>query len=284
MGLTLFLLAALAPPNLSGQSAGDRLMVFGDIASFYPPGHPRNCLLNNQFKRGEPVGFRMNALNPATGKRDRATELVVHLTYAGRTIDLPMRDRQTDRQPEREFWVAKWIVPEDRFKEVSAEDTAVPAGRLDDLVRAALEARAGGVRLFTPPEEHLGVAVLTMGGHVYRAAGADDAAFHYRYPLGAALQQAASYRDYFVQAVVVAGQPGRVPRLTYRDRQYGYESSSFNRKRDLPPIRLILVEEPAAGGARRYRSTTFEEALPGAFSTADFMPEAVDRFLGTAPR
>ena len=179
---------------------------------------------------------------------------------------------------------AKWIVPEDRFKEVSAEDTAVPAGRLDDLVRAALEARAGGVRLFTPPEEHLGVAVLTMGGHVYRAAGADDAAFHYRYPLGAALQQAASYRDYFVQAVVVAGQPGRVPRLTYRDRQYGYESSSFNRKRDLPPIRLILVEEPAAGGARRYRSTTFEEALPGAFSTADFMPDAVDRFLESAVR
>jgi hypothetical protein len=27
----------------------------------------------------------MTALNPATGKRDRATELVVHVTYAGRT-------------------------------------------------------------------------------------------------------------------------------------------------------------------------------------------------------
>ena len=24
-----------------------------------------------------------------------------------------MRDRQSDSQPEREFWVAKWMVPED---------------------------------------------------------------------------------------------------------------------------------------------------------------------------
>jgi len=86
--------------------------------------------------------------------------------------------------------------------------------------------------------------------------------------LGAALQQAATERDYFVRAVVVAGQPGRTPRLSYRDRQYGYEFSSFNRKRGLPPIRLILVEEPDVGSpsapsSRRYRATTFEEALPG---------------------
>ena len=109
----LILVAALAPSPLAGQSGGDRLILFGDVVYFYPPGNARNCLLNNQFKRGEPVGFRMNALNPATGKRDRATELVVHLTFAGKTIDVPMRDRQNERQPEREFWVAKWVVPED---------------------------------------------------------------------------------------------------------------------------------------------------------------------------
>ena len=109
-----FLIASLAPPTLSGQSGGgDRLVLFGDVVYFYPPGQPKNCLLNNQFKRGEPVGFRMNAVNPATGKRDRATELVVHLSYAGKALDIPMRDRQTDRQPEREFWVAKWMVPDD---------------------------------------------------------------------------------------------------------------------------------------------------------------------------
>jgi hypothetical protein len=109
----LLLIALMAPSPLAGQSGGERLVLFGDVVYFYPPGQPRNCLLNNQFKRGEPVGFRMNAINPATGKRDRATELVVHLTYAGKTLDIPMRDRQNERQPEREFWVAKWMVPDD---------------------------------------------------------------------------------------------------------------------------------------------------------------------------
>jgi cytidine deaminase len=178
---------------------------------------------------------------------------------------------------------AKWIVPEDRFPEAAAEGTGLPSGQLDALARSALGALPGGIRLFTPPEEHVAVAVLTTTGKVYRAAGADDAAFHYRYPLGAALQQAATERDYFVRAVVVAGDPGRTPRVSYRDRQYGYEFSSFNRKRGLAPIRLIVVDG-ARGGARRYRATTFEDALPGAFSTADFMPDAVDKFLQTAPR
>ena len=106
-------LIAMAPSSVSGQASSERLIIFGDVVYFYPPGHPRNCLLNNQFKRGEPVGFRINAINPATGKRDRTTELVVHLSYAGKTVDLPMRDRQNDKQPEREFWVAKWVVPDD---------------------------------------------------------------------------------------------------------------------------------------------------------------------------
>ena len=55
----------------------------------------------------------MTAINPETGKRDRATQLVVHLNYAGKTLDLPMRDRQTAQQPERDFWVLKWMVPND---------------------------------------------------------------------------------------------------------------------------------------------------------------------------
>ena len=112
-GLALVLLAVAAPSDVSGQAAGGGLVVYGDVVYFYPPGQPKNCLLNNQFKRGEPVGFRMTAINPATGKRDRTTELVVHLSFAGKTLDLPMRDRQNERQPEREFWVAKWMVPDD---------------------------------------------------------------------------------------------------------------------------------------------------------------------------
>jgi len=104
---------AMLATSLLGQSGVDRLIVYGDLVYFYPPGHPRNCILNSQFKRGEPLGFRMTAINPATGKRDRATELVVHLVYGGKTLDLPMRDRQNAQQPERDFWVTKWIVPDD---------------------------------------------------------------------------------------------------------------------------------------------------------------------------
>ncbi len=108
--------AALAASSfLAGQapSSGDRLVVYGDTVYFFGVGKPNNCILNSRFKKGDPLGFRMTAINPATGKRDRATQLVVHLTYNGKTLDLPMRDRQTEQQPEREFWVLKWMVPAD---------------------------------------------------------------------------------------------------------------------------------------------------------------------------
>lgn len=108
-------LAVLVTSPLAGQAPADghQLILSGDLTYFFGPGRPNNCFLSNRYKRGEPVGFRMNAINRATGKRDRATQLVVHLTYGGKTIDVPMRDRQTEKQPEREFFVAKWIVPDD---------------------------------------------------------------------------------------------------------------------------------------------------------------------------
>src|SRR5262249_56164617 len=61
--VALGLLVLLAPAAISGQSGGDRLILFGDVVYFYPPGQPKNCLLNNQFNPGEPLGF---PLNPAT--------------------------------------------------------------------------------------------------------------------------------------------------------------------------------------------------------------------------
>src|SRR5438105_15525538 len=107
--------AILVAVPLAGQSkaSSERLILSGDIVYFFGPGKPRNCTMTNRFKRGEPVGFRMTAINPATGKRDRATQLVAHLTYGGKTLDLPMRDRQTEQQPERGFRVLKWMVPAD---------------------------------------------------------------------------------------------------------------------------------------------------------------------------
>jgi len=103
--------AAISP--LAGQTASsDRLILSGDLVYFLGGGKPGNCFMSNRYKRGEPVGFRMTALD-AAGMRDRATQLVVHITYGGKTIDVPMRDRQTEQQPEREFFVAKWVVPDD---------------------------------------------------------------------------------------------------------------------------------------------------------------------------
>ena len=98
-----------APP---AQGQG-RLIVYGDIALFQPPGHPENCILRNRFKRGDPVGFRMFVADPSTGKREESAQLVVHVNVGGRTVDIPMRYRATAAQPEREFWVAKWVVPQE---------------------------------------------------------------------------------------------------------------------------------------------------------------------------
>jgi hypothetical protein len=129
---------------LAGQTpaSGDRLVVYGDVVYFFGVGKPHNCTANSQFKKGEPVGFRMTAIDPATGKRDRATQLVVHLTYNGKTIDLPMRDRETAQQPDHNFWVLKWIVPADattgivRYT-VSAKD---PQGRTGEFKPFDVEA------------------------------------------------------------------------------------------------------------------------------------------------
>ena len=103
--------AAKAP---GGNIPGHELVVFGDLAIFWGPGKPENCTLKNRYKRGEPVGFRASAIDPKTGNHiEPGAELVVHLEYAGHTQDVKMRWRATAREPEREFWVAKWMVPAD---------------------------------------------------------------------------------------------------------------------------------------------------------------------------
>ena len=170
---------------------------------------------------------------------------------------------------------ADQIVCERNFSEVDSAKIPLPAEELRRLVQSAEEARRGGVTLFTR-ERHTGAAALSFAGKTYRAAGADDAAFHYRYPIGGLLQQAMTERDYFLRAIVISGENGQWPVVNYRDRQYGYEASSFNHAAGKPPIVLIL-----SNGRGQFRMTTFESALPSAFSTADFMPEALKTFLGT---
>ena len=167
------------------------------------------------------------------------------------------------------------LVDEEQFPVASPASLTINPTELNRLLEAAEQARRGGVTLFLPSQQ-TAAAALSYSGKIYRAAGADDAAFHYRYPIGGVLQQAATERDYFLRAILVAGEQGHWPVVSYRDRQYGYESSSFNREAGKAPIALIITD-----GQGNYRATTFEAALPNAFSTGNFMPQAVKEFLRT---
>jgi len=167
------------------------------------------------------------------------------------------------------------LVPESEFPDVESAKIPLAKDELESLTAAAQQAREGGVTLFTT-SRHTGAAGISFSGRTYRAAGADDAAFHYRYPIGGLLQQAATDRDYFFRAIVVAGEKGNWPVVNYRDRQYGFEAGTFNQKVGKPVISLILTD-----GQGNYKMTTFADCLPRAFSTMQFMPQAVTNFLNT---
>jgi len=116
----LVIVAGLALASRQGLSAQQpaqktgNLILRGDMTFFYGPGKPRNCNLSNVYKRGDPVGWRIEAVDPQTGQHiEPEAELVVHLNYMGKTQDIKMRWRATAQQPERQFWVAKWMVPAD---------------------------------------------------------------------------------------------------------------------------------------------------------------------------
>lgn len=100
-----------AAGETQASAAAGKLILYGDITLFAGRGQPDNCTLRSRYKRGEPVGFRMTAIDPTTGERSETAELVVHLSYGGKTQDIPMRYRATAQQPQLTFWVAKWIVP-----------------------------------------------------------------------------------------------------------------------------------------------------------------------------
>ncbi len=130
-GLPQWTSASQSPAAPSGPA--NRLIVYGDTAMFTPPGTPENCILRSRFKRGDPIGWRMFVADPQTGNREESAQLVVHLTFAGKTQDIPMRYRATAAQPERQFWVAKWMVPAD-----------APVGIMRYTVTATRQVRAHG--------------------------------------------------------------------------------------------------------------------------------------------
>jgi len=120
---SIFVVGGIAVTSQRGWAAArqasngqmGKLLLHGDMSVFFGPGNPENCALRSRYKRGEPVGFRMSVIDPQTGADigPDGGEVVVHLNYAGATQDIKMRWRATERQPERTFWVAKWVVPSD---------------------------------------------------------------------------------------------------------------------------------------------------------------------------
>jgi hypothetical protein len=114
--------APAPPPAQPGHGQG-QLIIWGDTALFATPTDPDNCILTNRFKRGQRVGFRMAAFDGGTGEVENSAELVAHVTYAGKTVDAPMRWRgaagpnaPTPRGYIRapvNLWTGQWAVPAD---------------------------------------------------------------------------------------------------------------------------------------------------------------------------
>ncbi len=104
------LLLAFAAQPTSAQ--GGKLVVFTDMALFSGPNQPRNCFNMNRFKVGENAGFRITVVDPATGEPAKDVDVVVHLTYGGKTEDVPARYRGAGRgNLIPNLWSAKWVVP-----------------------------------------------------------------------------------------------------------------------------------------------------------------------------
>ena len=112
--------AAPPPPAAQPKHPSGMLVIWGDVVNFNPPSSPNQCTLQSRFKRGERIGFRMTAIDGGTGEVENTAVLIAHVTYAGKTIDVPMRWRgqggfpadQYLRAP-REMWTGGWAVPAD---------------------------------------------------------------------------------------------------------------------------------------------------------------------------
>ena len=113
---------AAPPPPQAGHPSG-KLVIWGDVALFDLPTAPDNCILMNRFKRGQKIGFRMTAFDGGTSEVENTATLVIHVKYAGKTIDAPMRWRGAAgpsapaprgylRSPV-ELWTGSWVVPDD---------------------------------------------------------------------------------------------------------------------------------------------------------------------------
>jgi hypothetical protein len=110
---------AAGPAAQAGHGQG-KLSIWGDVVNFNPPNTPNQCVLQSRFKRGERIGFRMTAIDGGTGETENTATLVAHVTYAGKTVDVPMRWRGVGEYPKEAYsrapndmWTGGWPVPKD---------------------------------------------------------------------------------------------------------------------------------------------------------------------------
>ena len=119
---------AQAPPATPKPRAGHpsgKLIIWGDVALFERPGEPNNCTQSNRYKRGQRIGFRMAAMDGGSGEPENTAMLTVHLTFGGKTTDIPMRFRGAAdpnaaapqprgyTRPITNLWTGWWLVPDD---------------------------------------------------------------------------------------------------------------------------------------------------------------------------
>jgi len=141
-------LVTLAAQPVAGQGAAPgKLAIFADMALFSGNGQPRNCFTMNRYKVGEPAGFRISVIDGATGLPAADAEVVVHLTYAGKTEDVPARYRGPGGRGAviPNLWTAKWVVP-----------AGTPTGTVG--LRITAKDKSGRTAEFTPfpnPAAHL---------------------------------------------------------------------------------------------------------------------------------
>ena len=109
---------------VGAMGANNAVRFFQPGTLIITPGDREDIVLAAANEKGEIVRyFESNdvasyfgsptARNGETGKYEPSAEIVVHLDYAGKKVDVPMRYRGNAKQPELEFWVAKWVVPTD---------------------------------------------------------------------------------------------------------------------------------------------------------------------------
>ena len=107
------------PPEQPGHGTG-KLVIWGDLVDFTRPGVTPRCYATSRFKRGQRAGFRMTAIDGGTGETEFSAEMVIHLNYAGKTLDIPMRWRGVGGFPAAEYprqpteqWTGVWEIPAD---------------------------------------------------------------------------------------------------------------------------------------------------------------------------